>query len=898
MRFEVPIDFNRNEIQNVVLQNLAGAPTTLKEGLIYYDSTTGVKRGFLWNGSNWLALNTTLADLGLTIDQNKISLIDADQILIKDSADNNSIKKILWSDVKTLIAAVPHTHSASNITTGVLPIVRGGTELGTAPSNGQLLIGNSTTSKYVLNTLTAGTNISISNTPGAITISSTDTNYYPTTFTWTAGTTAGPTGSLTGTGMADVSFLAFPSASTSASGIVTTGFQSFGGNKWFNNKLYITEMFGFYNGTNSLMFTPPASFSANYTVAMRPVSGTLALLEDLVNTTYEISAVDGADAYSEKIRLSGSNATTDDVILAVGTTDTVYGLTIDRATDTITFSHGNTSTLSGVQGTAGISSITLDGMGHVTAVSTATYLTSQSTDFKTLTVSDTDSGYTWTTTGSIVAAVVGATATFVDGAGIDIDADATNKAIRISHTDTSSVTDLTAVANTFISAQTYDNYGHVLTRTTSAVDFTVAANYAFQNFAIGADSGYTWGTINTNTTQAAESSSDTLTLVVGTGISLFTNTVAGTDAIKIQHADTSSQTSVNNSGRTYIQDITLDEFGHITGLVSATETVTDTDTHWTANLYVGATGTAANGATTNTNTYIKFYENSVARNAFNIKGTGATTVVSDANGHITIDSTNTNTTYTHKVSSQTGGAGIDLDAGGSGSGTDTVTIKGVTGITVTPTDANIITISGHVQHTDTGTTNASFAIDSDGGTSGVLLKAASGEMQFRNIADNAYANIRVNNLYVEGTQTTINSNEVNIGDSILLLNSDITASAQNSNGGLAVKRLMADNITRKDAVIEYNVSTNRWQTTMGDVTGALVTAEIANKKVFTIGDGTLTSFNLDHYLNTKDITVMIRETEDDWEVVWADIRMPTTNRATLTFAVAPALNQYTVTIIG
>jgi len=43
------------------------------------------------------------------------------------------------------------------------------------------------------------------------------------------------------------------------------------------------------------------------------------------------------------------------------------------------------------------------------------------------------------------------------------------------------------------------------------------------------------------------------------------------------HADTSSQASVDNSGRTYIQDITLDTYGHVTGLTSATETVTNTN---------------------------------------------------------------------------------------------------------------------------------------------------------------------------------------------------------------------------------------------------------------------------------------------------------------------------------
>jgi hypothetical protein len=46
--------------------------------------------------------------------------------------------------------------------------------------------------------------------------------------------------------------------------------------------------------------------------------------------------------------------------------------------------------------------------------------------------------------------------------------------------------------------------------------------------------------------------------------------------ITISHADTSSQGSSDNSGRTYIQDVTLDTYGHVTGLATATETVTDT----------------------------------------------------------------------------------------------------------------------------------------------------------------------------------------------------------------------------------------------------------------------------------------------------------------------------------
>lgn len=54
---------------------------------------------------------------------------------------------------------------------GTLPIANGGTQLTTTPTNGQLLIGNGTT--YTLATLTAGTNISITNGAGSITVNTT-----------------------------------------------------------------------------------------------------------------------------------------------------------------------------------------------------------------------------------------------------------------------------------------------------------------------------------------------------------------------------------------------------------------------------------------------------------------------------------------------------------------------------------------------------------------------------------------------------------------------------------------------------------------------------------------------------------------------------------------------------
>jgi hypothetical protein len=67
-------------------------------------------------------------------------------------------------------------------------------------------------------------------------------------------------------------------------------------------------------------------------------------------------------------------------------------------------------------------------------------------------------------------------------------------------------------------------------------------------------------------------------VATGGGLTGGTITSSGT----LSHADTSSQSSVNNSGATVIQDVTLDTYGHVTGLGSHTLTL--------ANLgYTGAT---------------------------------------------------------------------------------------------------------------------------------------------------------------------------------------------------------------------------------------------------------------------------------------------------------------------
>lgn len=106
--------------------------------------------------------------------------------------------------------------------------------------------------------------------------------------------------------------------------------------------------------------------------------------------------------------------------------------------------------------------------------------------------------------------------------------------------------------------------------------------YAQQSAKVGdvfISNGSSWNLI-----PSGDEPSGTVTNVAtGTGLTGGPITSSGT----ISHADTSSQASVSNSGRTYIQSITLDGMGHVTGIASATETVTNTDTKVTQRLYTG-----------------------------------------------------------------------------------------------------------------------------------------------------------------------------------------------------------------------------------------------------------------------------------------------------------------------
>lgn len=181
--------------------------------------------------------------------------------------------------------------------------------------------------------------------------------------------------------------------------------------------------------------------------------------------------------------------------------------------------------------------------------------------------------------------------------------------------------------------------------------------------------------LNVNPGDGIEIVNDKVKAKAGNGITV--------DANGIHHKDTSSQASITAQDRTYIKSVTLDTYGHVTGLTTGTETVVNTDTnqtikvgdigfgpndavslvagdkititpnttndtitissvdtHWTSNLITGASASAkANAAVSeNGKLYLNLVENDTVRNSHNIVGTGGTSITCDANGKITVNS--------------------------------------------------------------------------------------------------------------------------------------------------------------------------------------------------------------------------------------------------------------------
>lgn len=155
----------------------------------------------------------------------------------------------------------------------------------------------------------------------------------------------------------------------------------------------------------------------------------------------------------------------------------------------------------------------------------------------------------------------------------------------------------------------------------------------------------------------------------------------------------------------------------------------------------------------------------------------------------------------------------------------------------------------HTQNTDTGTTQVSFQIQS--GSSGPRIKNSSGEVQLRNAADNAFADLRVQNLFVEGTTTTVNSETVTIADNIIELNSNVTTGTPTEDAGLSVRRGSSAN-----SQLLWNESTDLWN---AGIVGDMVQVARVKRTTFTNANLVSGTFTYTHGLGATPVITQIRD---------------------------------------
>ena len=134
---------------------------------------------------------------------------------------------------------------------------------------------------------------------------------------------------------------------------------------------------------------------------------------------------------------------------------------------------------------------------------------------------------------------------------------------------------------------------------------------------------------NTNTHQSSKN-------IVGTSASSTANAATTSNGVYLNHLEDNTLTSAHKISGSGAATVTSDASGNIT----------ITSTNSTTGLYVGASGAKSNAATSDGGTFLKLYDDSTKRAEFKIAGGGATAVSSDANGNITITSTDNDTKNT------------------------------------------------------------------------------------------------------------------------------------------------------------------------------------------------------------------------------------------------------------
>jgi hypothetical protein len=143
------------------------------------------------------------------------------------------------------------------------------------------------------------------------------------------------------------------------------------------------------------------------------------------------------------------------------------------------------------------------------------------------------------------------------------------------------------------------------------------------------------------------------------------------------------------------------------------------------------------------------------------------------------------------------------------------------------------------------------------------------------------------NLNVTGTINSVNTTQVNIVDNKINLNTDF-AGAPTVDAGIRVERG-----TSTDVEILWNETSDQWTLTNDGTNYHEIT-----RKYKTTLNTSATSYSISHNLGTKDIVTSIYEVASPYAQIEADVEHTSDSVVTIRFAVAPAIGEYRVVVIG
>jgi hypothetical protein len=224
---------------------------------------------------------------------------------------------------------------------------------------------------------------------------------------------------------------------------------------------------------------------------------------------------------------------------------------------------------------------------------------------------------------------------------------------------------------------------------------------------------------------------------------------------------------------------------------------------------------------------------------------GVTVDYQDASGTLAITNSG--------VLALTAGTGISLSGTNSNK---TITNDGVTGITGTTNEIEVSGSTGSVQ----------IGLPDNVTIAGKLT--ITGDLQ------------------VDGTTTTLNTENLAVEDNIVILNKNVTGTPS-LNSGIEVERGDSTN-----ASLIWNETSDVWA---AGLAGSEI--QIARKYATAIS-GSATSYVITHNLNTRDVVVQVAESGSPYAQVECAIEYTTVNTVTVYFNTAPTSGQYRVVVTG